>query len=601
MRSFGETHEPVPPEPGPVGTGSTAEQRGRRHFGWVKPRLAVALDGRFAWRHRMAVMMRGRSTARAELVVPNLEIELAKKAVGRLAWRWITAEPLDSEQRTARRMMVVLLTKEVRTGTTTRTSERLARQLWGALAGAGVDCVTSVLVDVSPPNFELPPVWTPENQLTQRGDLAARTSARPEEGRRNARAIAVIGSREAAQGALDRRQPPGTPRPRLRLDEARGRRLLTRRRRHASGSPPAAPIAVGAIVTFLVAFVLSQVVARSAAQREEQLLWWRISSLRLALGASVIASALSAARFWVEKQRLARARHPGNDPRSLREFGKAARQVMNDFVASYSVSRRGRVAQWVCVMTGAVAGGVFLGAMYVVRLDLLSTLWGLLALAAGYAVWRLVVALLRRTRPYRLVGFGVISTAIFVFGQWRLYLYFAGMGIAPSEVDVPKVDALTVAVRPLAGAALLAGFGIAFWKLFNAHTHLLAFVVAFVYIVGGSGGVLLSTLDAAQQAGRRVAAGLAVPVSSGFRLTPGPMSECVLWVAPEVPIDVGQLPHPVWEVGTHGTTVLVLAPDAARRANPVPAAGRIARDLVAPLWPLQTSQVILVPRTTARC
>lgn len=68
MRSFGETHEPVPPEPGPVGTGSTAEQRGRRHFGWVKPRLAVALDGRFAWRHRMAVMMRGRSTARAELV-----------------------------------------------------------------------------------------------------------------------------------------------------------------------------------------------------------------------------------------------------------------------------------------------------------------------------------------------------------------------------------------------------------------------------------------------------------------------------------------------------------------------------------------------------
>ena len=170
----------------------------------------------------------------------------------------------------------------------------------------------------------------------------------------------------------------------------------------------------------------------------------------------------------------------------------------------------------VSLLTGSAATGIFMGGMSDLPPLEWSSLLAVPLFAAAYMLW---TALSRLHLPALIradAALGLVPLLVLGFGQWCLYLYFAGMGVPAAAIDIPRVDALTVALTPLLLAGLLLAFGWAGARWLDGHSRAFAAIVLSMFLLGAI-GLVLNSLSSAEQRGRRVAAGLAThPPCRGF-------------------------------------------------------------------------------------
>ncbi len=130
--------------------------------------------------------------------------------------------------------------------------------------------------------------------------------------------------------------------------------------------------------------------------------------------------------------------------------------------------------------------------------------------------------------------------------------------------------------------------------------------MVFVSFLLGALGLVFGGLASAEQRGRRVAAGLSTTPVPGLRLAPGPTPKCLVAPPPGTGASQTGSVREVWEIARQGSKVLVLDPQEARQAHPVPA-GSSPRtymppsNLVTPIRLFADDQLRLLPRVTRNC
>ena len=576
---------------------------------WLRARLASGLDNYIEWRWRAVAAIRGRARARLEVVLPSLEVELAKRALGKNGWQALSVEHLTADEWADRRVLVVG-TMPLRSRLLGQNPSRVVRQVKELLAEARVLQLESVAVSTARPADGGLERWVPVPHTRSRRPpstihemTGGPKHAEPIDG------IAVIGTEAGARRAWVR-LCPGASGQDLTLERARtpGQRLLNRPARTASGGRGAWGVLFGlAILVFALALIYALVAGQSDRVDEGSLLppWWQVPALRSWLLTLTAASAISGLTRWVDRQRQARERHPGNDADDLRAFDQHARRPMVWDTMMERLSPFSRRAFAVSLLTGSAATGIFMGGMSDLPPLEWSSLLAVPLFAAAYMLW---TALSRLHLPALIragAALGLVPLLVLGFGQWCLYLYFAGMGVPAAAIDIPRVDALTVALTPLLLAGLLLAFGWAGARWLDGHSRAFAAIVLSMFLLGAI-GLVLNSLSSAEQRGRRVAAGLATPAVPGLRLVPGPTPKCLVWASAETGVDHEALPREVWEIGRQGSRTLVLHAEEARRAHPVPAGSSTnsyvpPRNIVAPIRPFTDDQVRLLPKIGGDC
>ena len=321
-------------------------------------------------------------------------------------------------------------------------------------------------------------------------------------------------------------------------------------------------------------------------------LWLHEHRLLWTMLASAVLCALAVLPPWAHQQRAAFERRSGDA-----SYLPVARQSV--LVVEHRLPPPLRWSLVLSAAAGAVAAGVFLGAVNVVNLDPLGLAGGLLVLLVAQILWVAVHRLLRAKALFRGLTLVALLGVIPLFGMWCWSVFYAGLGLAMDDVDVSQVDTWTVGAHALALPLALAGGGFVAVFLVDRHSRLwspaLAVMTALAIL-----GVLSGTLSEAQTTGRRLAMGLPTQPAEGVRIAPGPKAKCLTWVSADSGIAAGQLPRPMWQIGILGDRLLLLLPDEAARADPLPAGKdpatyRPGHDVGAPIRTVGRDQVRSVP------
>ncbi len=254
---------------------------------WVTARLASALDNHIEWRHRSAAAVRGRVTARLEIVLPAVEVEVAKRALENTGWQALSVEYLDSG---GARGALIVGTMRLRSRLLAQNASRVVRQVKELLAEARVLEVESVAVSTARPDDGGLEQWVlvPDDRTDHGADTIQQTTRRPEHAER-VEGIAVIGTAAGARRAWER-LGRGASNQDLELEPARtpGERLLNRRARTASQhrGRGAWPVSVGIpMLVFTLTLIYALVAGQSDEVNEGSLLpaWWQVPALRSSL------------------------------------------------------------------------------------------------------------------------------------------------------------------------------------------------------------------------------------------------------------------------------------------------------------------------------
>lgn len=573
----------------------------RRH-GWLGLRVRAALDDRIFWRFRARRTFPGRHTVRLEVTIPKLDVELVKSTLDRHGWRCIATERLEDCGGTASELHVVVSLVRLPANTMGTGHVRLGQQVHAALTEARVTTPVTVTVDASPPRYERRDHWVPERAVTDEDGDHDPVPFVPEAAAPSA-GLHLFGSELAVRAAWERLWAVRcVPVPPLHLQRS-GSQRLGRSASQAASARRATKASVWVIaatsVVFLAAVAASQAVAQASSQKATgpSPAWGQVPLLRGVLVVASIVAALSASLCWIKVQQIARARHPGDDHRSTRLFLEASRTTTLDLLDEGSLPLLYRTSLVTSAFAFAIAGGTFIGAMNVLPdFNLLSAVSAAALLAVSWAVWQLVRWLSRARGLVRGLSVGGF---VLTFGHWLLYLYYAGMGIPASSVDINPVDAITVSLKPLLFGSLVAALATAVAFLLAGQAGPYRFVVV-VTIVVGALAIPVASLAEAQRLGRRMGLGLTVPSAAGMKMTPGPVPRCLRRVHPDVQVETGVLPRLVWEVGTLGGDVLLLSPEEAQKRSPLPVnadpRAYVPRsDTSAPVWRVPSDQVDLSP------
>lgn len=538
-----------------------------REFHWLNglPFLLPSLRRRAFAHHR----------ARVDVSLTSLEAEIARTALQRHGWQHVATRnsgtAIGDDQVTTLAFTVL-----VRSGSNS-VAIGLARELTVALADARVRGPHHYVVDPAHGGYQPLPEWRPAatDSNVAASSLRDRTAARRRrrEGQSrffgNGDVTSVrVWSQEVDPGAPDL-EPVGTPSERLHRGVVAAREALETRL-------PALALFAAACVLMLVSLVVTQVFASRApeAAGKDLYLWTHVDRLGWAL---IATGALSGAAAGVSK--VAGHRYRGV-PRCVAVL--AGGLAVGMFVGGYARQH---------ISLGQLAGFAVVGAI--------AVLWRL----ANRVRWRLLTILLRVST------IAVLAATVVAYGRWRLVIYYAGMGISAGEVDIPAIDALTVAVKPLfwtvvpVAVLLSLAWFVAGWSS-PPGLGLLMTIVA----VATGASLLLGTLQADERRGRRIGVGLGEVARGGPRVAPGPTAACLISLTPE-PAALGEpLPQTVWRMGSFGQLTLLLDPTRAQGTDPNipddPSERRAyvpSHNVDSPIWYVPTNQMKLIASGAGPC
>ena len=126
---------------------------------WWKARLAAVVDTDIEWRRRALTAIGGRVTARLEVALPSLEVELARQALLKEGWQALSVE--ESAGDSGQRRALMLGTKRLPSTLIGSNTARVARRVKVFLAEARVWGVESIAVTTARPDLEGVEGWVP--------------------------------------------------------------------------------------------------------------------------------------------------------------------------------------------------------------------------------------------------------------------------------------------------------------------------------------------------------------------------------------------------------------------------------------------------------
>ena len=448
---------------------------------------------------------------------------MARSALERQGWECATAR--TSEERP---VSTLVFTVPIRSGGF-GASATLAQELTVALADARVRGVHHYVVDPAHPGYASLPVWRARPAPSSQADGEDRAGWSSRSTKRAPVQARAFGAPEAVNGGAALGRTIGQPD----LDAEcvgtltdRLHRAVVALRRAVEEDVARVVVATAAIVGTTSSFLLTQWAAtRQAPDDAEFFLWWYAPMVGFALVAGILLTSAAAALAKVTGDRL------------------------------------GRTPQFLARIVGAATFGVLVGGY--ARQDLsLGTLAGLAGFATIGALWRLAGRAKRRIVAAAL-RVTVLVGAMTAFGRLRMVVYYGGMGVPASEVDVTNVDSLTIGAVPVMKALLALGFLLAIaWVVSGWYLQLMGAVLTVLGLLAAA-SLLLGTLQTDQIRGRQVGAGVAETARGGVRGDPVPTQKCVASITGPSPL-TPRLPRLVWRIGVFGPQTLLLDPVDAR-------------------------------------
>ncbi|HTJ76554.1 MAG TPA: hypothetical protein VL337_14455 [Acidimicrobiales bacterium] len=269
-----------------------------------------------------------------------------------------------------------------------------------------------------------------------------------------------------------------------------------------------------------------------------------------------------------------------------------------------------RVAEVLAPLPWAAAAGMAAGG-----LARLQRTWGAVGgagvlFAVGWA-WRRAGYVRRRLPRYllRLASLAGFVALIGLYGRARGWSYYSSMGVRPSAVDIPAVDAIVLAARPVALALVTVAAFLAVAWFVSGHVPMFPGPVLTLVALVAAVSILVGQLGVDRNYGRRVAEGRVKPPTEHVSFDPGPTSVCLEWIAPELAQAMpGPLPRLVWQIATAGSDTLLLDPEVARTTHgdqePDPSASRPDLrhgDVDAPIWYVAAGQFLRRQSVNGRC
>lgn len=126
---------------------------------WWRVWLATVVDTNIEWRRRALTAIGGRVTARLEVALPSLEVELARQALLRDGWQALSVE--ESTGDSGRRRALMLGTKRLPSSLVGPNTARVARRVKVLLTEARVRGVESIAVTTARPDVGSVEEWVP--------------------------------------------------------------------------------------------------------------------------------------------------------------------------------------------------------------------------------------------------------------------------------------------------------------------------------------------------------------------------------------------------------------------------------------------------------
>jgi hypothetical protein len=279
-------------------------------------------------------------------------------------------------------------------------------------------------------------------------------------------------------------------------------------------------------------------------------------------------------------------------------------------VARQSERRVRPTSRAIALLAGSAAFGLGVGGL--TRLDRSWTSAGGagLLLGVGWA-WRRAGYVRRRLARnlLRLASFASIAAMVGLYGRSRAWSYYTSMGLRPSAIDVPALDAAVLAVRPVVVACVTVAFFLALAWFVSGHMPLFPGPAITLVAVAAGVSLLVGQLELDRGHGRAVGRGQATPSTEHVAFDPGPTPVCVEWIATELaPAVPGPLPRLVWQIGTAGSDTLLLDPEVARTTYLAHTSDSSAQkahlshgDVDAPIWRVPAGQFLPRQPVNGRC
>ena len=143
-----------------VDQGHPTSEDARLGYQYATSLAAETWENRSFWPVRLLRAMQPRHAARVDIVLPRMEVELARRALEMRRWHYITSVPLPDQDAGALAPTVMVFIAHIPSGDS-RAASRLSRDLAAALQENKIKGLASAVVDSARPTYRALPEWRP--------------------------------------------------------------------------------------------------------------------------------------------------------------------------------------------------------------------------------------------------------------------------------------------------------------------------------------------------------------------------------------------------------------------------------------------------------